>query len=364
VIRRGDVAEEISRLAREVDASRVHLAADYSRYAVAREARLRDRLGRRELVAHDAHVVVAPHAVCTASGHAYQVFTPYLRAWLRQSVRRPLPRPDSVCLPDGLDPGRLPSRKEICPGSVPPGLQPGGETAARARATKWLAASLGEYEARHDDLGRDATSRLSAYLHFGCISPVDVVSRVDRRRRGAAEFVRQVAWRDFFHQVLAERPTASVEDWRTRDDRWLVDPTAYQAWCDGRTGFPLVDAGMRQLRAEGWMHNRARLAAASVLTKHLYIDWRAGARQFFDHLVDGDVANNSLNWQWVAGTGTDTRPNRVLNPIRQQQRYDPDLRYVRRYVEEFGTAAYPAPIVDHAAAVAAFRAARARRGDR
>jgi deoxyribodipyrimidine photo-lyase len=201
---------------------------------------------------------------------------------------------------------------------------------------------------------------LSPYLHFGCVSPVELVGRADRRKRGVEPFLRQLAWRDFHHQVLAARPEAAHRDYRPRGDRWHRDDEALQAWRDGRTGYPLVDAGMRQLAREGWMHNRARLVTASFLTKHLYVDWRLGARHFFDLLVDGDIANNALNWQWVAGTGTDTRPNRVLNPTLQAKRYDPAGAYVRRYLPELGTPDYPPPIVDHRDAVAAFRAARSR----
>ena len=147
-------------------------------------------------------------------------------------------------------------------------------------------------------------------------------------------FVRQLAWRDFHHQLLAARPDATHQDYRPRGDRWRDDDQALDAWRQGRTGIPIVDAGMRQLLAEGWMHNRARLIVASFLTKTLYLDWRAGAQHFFDHLLDGDVANNCLNWQWVAGTGTDTRPNRVLNPVRQSERYEPNGDYIRRWVPE------------------------------
>jgi deoxyribodipyrimidine photo-lyase len=187
---------------------------------------------------------------------------------------------------------------------------------------------------------------------------VELVARSDRRRAGVDAFIRQLCWRDFYYQVLAARPDVSHRDWRTKNDRWSTDEAAYESWKAGRTGYPLVDAGMRQLAREGWMHNRARLVTASFLTKHLYIDWRRGAAHFADLLIDGDIANNSLNWQWVAGTGTDSRPNRMFNPTLQQERYDPDLRYVKKYVEDFGTESYPGPIVDHKEAVAAFRAAR------
>lgn len=213
----------------------------------------------------------------------------------------------------------------------------GGETAGRARAEAWLARGLAEYAERHDALGADGTSRLSPYLHFGCISVTELVARA-RAHGGASAatdaFVRQLAWRDFYAQLLAARPDAAREDYRRRTEAWRDDPAALQAWQAGQTGYPVVDAGMRQLAAEGWMHNRARLITGSFLTKTLGIDWRAGAAHFLAHLLDGDVANNCLNWQWVAGTGTDTRPYRKLNPVRQAARFDPDGAYVRRWVSE------------------------------
>ncbi len=225
----------------------------------------------------------------------------------------------------------------------------------------WLRRDAGRYADHHDDLAGDLTSRLSPYLHFGCVSPVELVSRAGR----APAFVRQVAWRDFHAQVLAGRPDATREDYRSRGDRWREDPEQLQAWRDGRTGLPLVDAGMRQLRREGWMHNRARLVVGHFLTKTLYLDWRLGAQHFLDLLVDGDTANNTMNWQWVAGTGTDSRFNRTYNITAQAQRYDPSGDYVRRYVPELRAIAgaavhepwrlpehvrdeleYPEPIVD------------------
>jgi deoxyribodipyrimidine photo-lyase len=221
-----------------------------------------------------------------------------------------------------------------------------------------------------DDLAADATSRLSPYLHFGCVSPLQVERRV-ARRRGAAAFVRQLCWRDFFAQLLAARPGAAWHDYRHRGHRWDRDTDALAAWQDGRTGYPVVDAAMRQLAHEGFVHNRGRMIVASFLTKDLNIDWREGARHFLGLLVDGDLASNNLNWQWVAGTGTDTNPTRVFNPTLQGRRFDPDGAYVRRYVPELralGGAAihdpdettrrvcgYPLPIVDHREAVAAYR---------
>jgi deoxyribodipyrimidine photo-lyase len=158
------------------------------------------------------------------------------------------------------------------------------------------------------------------------------------------EFVRQLCWRDFNHQLLAARPELAHEDLRPRTAGWRDDDESFAAWREGRTGYPVVDAGMRQLLQEGFMHNRARLVAGSFLTKQLGIDWRRGAAHFFEHLVDGDVANNTGNWQWVAGTGTDSRPHRRLSPLRQAQRFDPDGIYARRYLPELDTPEYPEPI--------------------
>lgn len=196
---------------------------------------------------------------------------------------------------------RLRPAADICAGRACSDLAPGGETAGRRRLGSRLSRDADGYADHGDDLAADATSRLSPYLHFGCLSPVEVVARAGRRdSAGARAFVRQVAWRDFYHQVLAARPATSVADYRPRRDRWRRDDEAFAAWRDGRTGYPIVDAGMRQLAAEGWMHNRARLIVGSFLTKTLYLDWRLGAQHFLDLLVDGDVVNNQMNWQWVA----------------------------------------------------------------
>lgn len=360
VVRRGDVAAEIARVAEQADAEVVHVAADYSRYAGSREQRIREAIGRRALVVHDSHVVAPPGEVLTGSGESFSVFSPYHRKWEQRRPRAVLPAPEAVRIPAGIEPGRLPSATEICPGATSLELMRGGETEARTRAKAWLDTGVADYDEDHDALAKDNTSRLSPYLHFGCVSPVELVARADRRKPGVDAFLRQLAWRDFFHQVLAAQPSVSTADWRSKGDRWNHDDDAYAAWTEGRTGYPLVDAGMRQLSREGWMHNRARLVTGSFLTKHLYLDWRLGAAHFEHLLLDADVANNTLNWQWVAGTGTDTRPNRMFNPTLQQERYEPDEAYVRRYVEEFGTDAYPDPIVDHKEAVAAFRAARSK----
>jgi deoxyribodipyrimidine photo-lyase len=275
-----------------------------------------------------------------ASGKDHMaVFTPYHRRWLQEPRRKPFGAPRKVELPP-VPGGRgtVPSRADICGGETSPELPEGGETAGRARMAAFLRDDAAGYPDGHDDLAGDVTSRLSPYLHFGCVSPLELVTRA----AGAPEFVRQVAWRDFHAQVLASRPDAVRKDYRPRGDRWRRSAADLAAWQAGRTGLPLVDAGMRQLLREGWMHNRARLVVGHFLVKTLYLDWRLGAQHFADWLVDGDTANNTMNWQWVAGTGTDSRFNRTYDVTAQARRHDPRGEYVRRYVPELAGVDGPA----------------------
>ncbi len=367
VVRRGDLAGEVATLAAEVGADALHATADVSSFARRREARLRDLAGERgaALHLHPGVTVVPAGEVSPSGGDVFQVFSAYWRRWLDAPRREVLPAPERVRMPASVATGRLPTLADLVVGEPSPALLRGGETAARRRLAAWLAGAVEGYATGHDDLATDATSRLSADLHFGCVSANEVVGRLDRRRSGHDAFARQLCWRDHAHQLLWGRPDLPRTDLRPRGDRWVDDEDAVTAWKEGRTGYPVVDAGMRQLRREGWMHNRARMIVASFLTKHLRVDWRVGAAHFLDWLVDGDLANNSAQWQWVAGTGTDSRPNRMLNPWVQSTRYDA-AAYIRRYVPELadlddgdihaphelagtllGGVDYPPPIVDH-----------------
>ncbi|MFJ8980644.1 cryptochrome/photolyase family protein [Streptomyces sp. NPDC102282] len=384
VVREGDVVAETGRIVAETGATTLHMAAGVSSFAQRREERLREALGSTgcRLSVHDAVITaVAPGAVVPSGADRdhFAVFTPYFRRWSEEGLRRPFDAPRTVRVPEGPASAGLPARDGVR--GISPGLAEGGETEGRRLFTAWHRNGLASYEELHDDLAGDATSRLSPHLHFGTLSPAEVVHRArDAGGPGAEAFVRQVCWRDFHHQVLAARPGAAHSDYRSRQDRWRTGRKAEEetaAWKEGRTGYPVVDAAMRQLLHEGWMHNRGRLLAASFLAKTLYVDWRAGARHFLDLLVDGDVANNQLNWQWVAGTGTDSRPNRVLNPVTQAKRYDPDGTYVRRWVPELSGIAgaavhepwklsgeerarydYPEPLVGLAEGLSRFKEAR------
>lgn len=384
VIRTGDVVAETCRVASETGSGEVHLAAGVSGYALGRERRLRAELAAagRDLVVHDAVITALPPGAVLPSGpdkDHFAVFTPYFRRWQTAGLRSVLPAPRSVRVPAGVRSEDLPSARDLCPGaSRPPRCRrvangPGAAVSGPGSAPAWPTTRTGRTICRATPprgCRRICTSAASHRWSW-------CTRHRPARTAGAEAFVRQLAWRDFHHQVLAARPGAARADYRDRGDRWRFDRAEVNAWQEGRTGYPVVDAGMRQLRHEGWLHNRARMLVASFLTKTLYVDWRVGARHFLDLLVDGDIANNQLNWQWMAGTGTDTRPNRVLNPLLQARRFDPRGDYVRRWVPELAGLAgaavhqpwklsgperaaydYPDPVVDLADALVRFRRAR------
>jgi deoxyribodipyrimidine photo-lyase len=375
-LRRGQVVEEAMKVVAEAGAEELHIAADWSSYARGRERGLRDACREAGVVftAHPGVTIMDPGAVTPTGGDHFKVFTPYHRAWSAASWREEAGTPRTLSMPTSLAAGELPALEKLTDGTPSPDREPGGETQARKRMQAFLHDRVDRYDDGHDDLAGKGTSYLSAHIRWGCVSPLELAVAADEAK-GGEPFVRQLCWRDFHHQVLASFPSLPRRDYRPRGDRWSRSEQVFAAWKEGKTGYPLVDAGMRQLAAEGYMHNRARLAVGSFLTKDLYVDWRKGAWHFWDLLTDGDIANNSGNWQWVAGTGNDTRPQRVLNPVRQAERFDPDGIYVRRWVPElasvrgkaifrpwlmegFEALGYPEPIVDHDEAVAAFRAHR------
>ena len=384
LVRHGDTLTEVRRLAEAHAADELHLTEEVSGHGRRRADALRrmaeEELGGRLSVhEHDGVSVVPAGEVRPTGGDHFKVFTPYWRRWVEVPRRDPLPAPDRIPCPPGADAGSMPDLAELTDTTrLAPELPPGGEVAARERMTWWFDGPVDDYDDRRNLLAEDGTSKLSHHLHLGTLSATELATRVDRRRPGQEVFLQELCWRDFNHQMLAARPDLVHTDIRTRGDRWRDDPDDIDAWRQGRTGYPVVDAAMRQLVREGWMHNRARMITASFLTKHLYVDWRVGAWHFMDHLIDGDLANNFGQWQWTAGTGTDSRPNRIFNPVTQSERYDPDGVYLRRYVPELAgvdpghlhapweaagtlldTASdYPPPIVDHREARERFLAAR------
>ncbi len=382
VIRHGPPERELRALAVETGARELHFTSDVSPFARRRGEHVTGAL-RSAGVALHAHPglnaiddVGAPR---TGAGGPYTVFSPFHRAWERQRRREVRPAPGPLpALPAQLARGEIPDLAAL--GLEQEAGEPvrGGEREGRARLELFLGEGQHAYARTRDELSA-STSGLSPYLHFGCVSARELESRLGGGD-GPGAFARQLCWRDFHHHVLLHFPRNARSEFQGRyrgKIRWSRSERHFAAWCEGRTGYPVVDAGMRQLRREGWMHNRARLITGSFLTKDLGIDWRWGERFFMRLLIDGDAANNNGNWQWIASVGTDPQPvfRRILSPTRQMKAHDPDGRYVRRYVPELTDVPdeylcepwtmpaalqreigceigrdYPVPIVDHAQA--------------
>lgn len=362
VVRQGRPEEVVPEVVREVQATEVHVSADFGPYGAARDERVAAALGLVPLIRSGSPYAVSPHRLVTKTGQPYRVFTPYLRAW--RSHGWPAPAPSS---PEGIewidaasDP--IPTEPPLPESMV---LPPAGEDAAGEAWSHFLTHRLSGYDTQRDRPDLDATSRLSPYLHFGVVHPRTLLNDLGP---DDGRFMTELAWREFYAAVLWFWPESARAAFNSRMKGVAVDegPDAddlFEAWCEGRTGYPIIDAGMRQLKAEAWVHNRVRMLVASFLVKDLHIDWRRGARHFMRHLMDGDLASNQHGWQWVAGTGTDASPYfRIFNPTTQSKRFDPNGDYIRRWVPELDTipvryvhepwrspdpTGYVAPIVDH-----------------
>jgi deoxyribodipyrimidine photo-lyase len=393
ILRRGPAEQALPRLVTETSATAVHCSTNAEPQAAELEEALHASLSDSgaELVRYSGQLLYPPDAIRTQAGKPFQVFTPFWKALLQL----PDPGPPQAA-PDHVDfyQGELTSEPlndfRLLPSAPDWAAEFGavwapGETGAFDRLEEFLDGSLNRYKKERDLPDADSTSQLSAHLRFGEISPRQIWHAVRTRMANgssndtAAEaFLRQLGWREFSYYLLHHWPTFSTEPFRAEFAafRWREDAAALKRWQQGNTGYPIVDAGMRQLWRTGWMHNRVRMVVASFLVKHLLIPWQDGARWFWDTLVDADLANNSASWQWVAGCGADAAPYfRIFNPILQGKKFDSRGAYVRRWVPELSnlpakyvhepwaapaeildTAGiqlgrdYPEPLVDHQAA--------------
>jgi deoxyribodipyrimidine photo-lyase len=366
VVRQGDPLHVVPTVAREVEAPQVFATGDFGPYGAARDERVAKALTAvpAELIRIGSPYAVDPGTVRTGTGRPFKVFTPFARAWRAHGWTAPSRAPAAVPWATDVPSDALP---EATPTAT--GLPVPGEAAAKRAARRFWARRLSRYDAARNDPGADATSRLSPYLRWGCLHPRQLLAKLGGTKPEQT-FRTELAWREFYADVLHHRPETARDAFDDARKAMVVDGPGtgprFDAWCEGRTGYPIVDAGMRQLVTEGWMHNRVRMLTASFLVKDLHLDWTRGARFFMQHLVDGDLASNQQGWQWVAGTGTDAAPYfRVFNPIVQGERFDPDGTYVKRWVPELRDVparyvhhpwddpggvpdGYPPPLVDHA----------------
>ncbi|WP_337191677.1 cryptochrome/photolyase family protein [Nocardioides flavescens] len=368
---RGKPVNRVVQAAKAVGAERVHVAADYGPYGHQRDLDVEEALGGAdiELVRTGSPYAVAPDRIKNGSGKPYKVYTPFSRAWFDHGWRDPVDAPTKAATKGSwltLDDGTT----DIPDPRLPAGLDlpEAGEAAARRTLEEFLD-KVEDYDRDRNLPGVQGTSRISVHLKYGELHPRTVLKAVSgKRSKGAETYRKEIAWRDFYADVLFQRPDSAREYYQPDFAKMDYDDPgeAFEAWQEGRTGFPIVDAGMRQLRATGWMHNRLRMITASFLVKDLHVEWQHGARHFLHWLVDGDLASNNHGWQWTAGSGTDASPFfRVFNPTGQGRKFDKDGEYVRTWVEELSdpdqvpdphepsdevreAVGYPAMIVDHA----------------
>ncbi len=399
LVRHGDPREVLPRLADEGDAS-VSWNRDYSGLARERDGEVREALEEEgvEVSDHKDAVLHEPDEIFTNAGDPYSVYTYYHRKWVDREKHEPYPEPKEVVQPD--DSGEIPSLDALGFETPEAEVPDAGTEEARLLLEDFLNEDVYEYDESRDYPERRCTSRLSAHLKYGTIGVREVWRATERakeeatgedERESVEEFQAQLAWREFYTQVLYHNPSVVTENYKEYENEigWRDSEDEIDAWKKGETGYPIVDAGMRQLRKEAYMHNRVRMIVASFLTKDLLADWRVGYAHFRRMLVDHDTGNDNGGWQWAASTGTDAQPYfRIFNPMTQGERYDPDAGYIAEYVPELrGVPAeeihawhelsderreelapgYPAPVVDHSErredALAMFEEARGEHED-
>jgi len=400
LVRRGDPETVVPDVAEALTADRVIWNRDYSGLARERDAAVRQALNDVEISRKSFHDAIChePGSITTNNGDPYSVFTYFGRKWQDREKNEPYPAPDADVLADptslGVEAGELPTLAALGFDEPEADLLAAGTEAARGRLAAFCEDGIYRYDEDRDYPTRNSTSRLSADLKYGTIGIREVYWETENARETATEaeieqideFQSQLAWREFYTHVLWFNPEVVLQNYKEYENEidWENDDELLESWKTGETGYPIVDAGMRQLRAEGFMHNRVRMIVASFLTKDLLIDWRKGYDWFREKLVDHDTANDNGGWQWAASTGTDAQPYfRIFNPMTQGERYDPDAEYIKTYVQELqdtdpeiihswheasltqrrnAAPEYPDPIVDHSErreqALAMFEAAR------
>lgn len=335
-LRRGDPVEQVVRAAADVSARAVHIAADFGPYGRRRDAAVERALAARgiALVRTGSPYAVSPGRVSKSDGEPYSVYTPFYRAWRTHGWRAPATDPAELRWTRATGSDQLPVEPPLPGLSLPPS----GEEVARRRWANFRDSALADYADNRNRPDLDGTSQLSHHLKWGEIHPRTLLADLSTRQgTGVETYRKELAWREFYADVLFRRPDSAREHFRPDFAAMRYDDAddRLAAWREGRTGYPFVDAGMRQLRTEGWMHNRLRMVVASFLVKDLHVGWRHGSRHFLRWLRDGDLASNNHGWQWVAGSGTDAAPYyRVFNPVTQGLRFDPTGEYVRRHVVE------------------------------
>ncbi|NNF54110.1 MAG: deoxyribodipyrimidine photo-lyase [Acidimicrobiales bacterium] len=368
VVRSGCPEDVLHQLADEVDATQIWATADYGPYGHRRDTLVGESLAARGISTHyrSSNYAVAPGTLLSKSGTPYKVFTPFYKLWLTKLFTESA-QTGPITWVDGVASELIPTD----PAPTAPDLPPAGQNAAWDRFAQFKDKIVNYYDETRNFPGTDGTSRLSPYLKWGTIHPHQLIDHLGDSP-GERSFIRQLCWRDFYAEILFNRPdsarSAYVEKNVVRSDTDAAAAERFGLWCEGKTGYPIVDAGMRQLHTQGWMHNRVRMITASFLIKDLHLPWWWGARYFMEHLVDGDLASNNHGWQWVAGTGTDASPYyRVFNPTTQSAKFDPAGDYLRQWLPELAhlgkktihdpstdpngaPANYPAPIVNHAEA--------------
>ncbi len=341
LVKKGRPISVFSRLLEEFDIEAVHSNADHEPYGRERDQKVGALLASRGIGFFQEldHLVLTAHDALKPDGKPYNVFTPYSRRWKevlehRASAEFPSESLLQNCFKGQVD--RFPALEEI-------GFKPSGMAMPIATIDRDL---IKNYHETRNFPAVNGVSLLSPHLRFGTIS----IRKLVKLAQGLNEtFLNELIWREFYAMILHHFPRVVNESFRPEYDRivWLNNKEEFERWKQGRTGFPMVDAGMRQLSATGYMHNRLRMVTASFLTKHLLIDWRWGQAWFADKLFDFELSSNNGGWQWSAGTGTDAAPYfRIFNPVEQQKKFDPEEKYIRQWIAEYGTNTYPAPIID------------------